>query len=41
MAEEIDYMKSAIFGTSEAPWPWPWIGSYGISHLVSVTDLYL
>jgi len=29
MAEKIDF-ESAIFGTSEAPWPWPWIGSYGI-----------
>jgi len=27
--------KSAIFVTSEAPWPWPWIGSYGIPSCIS------
>jgi len=33
--------KSAIFGTSEAPWPWrwPWIGSYGIPLCISYRPL--
>jgi len=27
--------KSAIFGTSEAPWPWSWIRSYGIPSFIT------
>ena len=34
-------LKSALFGTSEAPWPWPWpwIGSYGIPSCISHRSL--
>jgi len=31
----IQTLKSAIFRSSEAPWPWPWIGSYGIPSCIS------
>jgi len=36
MTEEIDLeWKSAIFGTSEAPWPWPWIGTHDIPSCIT------